>query len=417
MSFTFPMPTTRLKQIEQRKILLKYALISLGAIIIISVVLILVKVLGFYSKIHTAAQETNQSDDQKVEEKSEYTFLLLGYGGGSHEGTYLTDTIMVINLDIKKKTAILISLPRDMWVKVPTLSDPFHNKINAVYQMGLFPKKYPDVDASFLTDENPSGLLKEVVKNITGLQVDAFAAVDFEGFVTAIDTLGGLEINVKKTFTDYEYPKEGEEDNLCERDEEFALIEPIINKVATEDETQEIYAQKPELEQFVKDIKDHPAIAFPCRFEELHFNAGTMQMDGATALKYARSRHALADGGDFNRARRQQNVLEAVKKKVLGIGFIPKIIPLLDELENHIITDLPLTDLNTLLLEGRNSNQYSVDTLVLGDEFLTDGYSDFGAYIIYPKEGIDKWGRIQQTVQDMKQGITPSPTQIPISPK
>jgi len=404
------MSITRLKKIEQRKILLKYALISLGVIVIISAILITVKALGFYNKIHTKAQEANIPESQKIEEKSEYTFLLLGYGGGTHEGTYLTDTIMVVNLDIKKKTALLISLPRDMWVKVPTLTDPFHNKINAVYQMGLFPKKYPDVDTSFLTDENPSGLLKEVIKNVTGLQVDAFAAIDFNGFIKTIDTLDGIEVEVKKTFTDYEYPIEGEEDNLCERDEEFALIEPIINKEASAEETQNIYAQNPELEQFVKDIKDHPPIAFPCRFEELHFTAGITQMDGATALKYARSRHALEDGGDFNRAARQQNVLDAVKKKVLGIGFIPKIIPLLDELENHIITDLPLTDLNKLLLEGRNSNQYSVDTLVLTDTFLKDGYSDYGAYIIYPKEGIDKWDRVQQTVRDIKQGITPSPT-------
>jgi len=412
------MSITRLKKIEQRKILLKYALISLGVIVIISVILIFVKALGFYNKIHTKAQEANIPESQKIEEKSEYTFLLLGYGGGSHEGTYLTDTIMVINLDIKKKTAILISLPRDIWVEVPTLTDPFHNKINAVYQMGLFPKKYPDIDTSYLTDENPSGLLKEVVKKVTGLEVDAFAAIDFNGFIKAIDTLDGIEVEVKKTFTDYEYPIEGEEENLCGRDEEFALIEPIINKEASEEEIKNIYAQNTELEQFVKDIKDHPPIAFPCRFEELHFTAGVTQMDGITALKYARSRHALEDGGDFNRAARQQNVLDAVKKKVLGIGFIPKIIPLLDELENHIVTDLPLTDLNKLLLEGRNSNQYSVDTLVLTDTFLTDGYSDYGAYIIYPKEGIDKWHRVQQTIKDMKQGITPSPTAgTPSTPK
>jgi len=209
------MSITRLKKIEQRKILLKYALISLGVIVIISAILITVKALGFYNKIHTKAQEANIPESQKIEEKSEYTFLLLGYGGGTHEGTYLTDTIMVVNLDIKKKTALLISLPRDMWVKVPTLTDPFHNKINAVYQMGLFPKKYPDVDTSFLTDENPSGLLKEVIKNVTGLQVDAFAAIDFNGFIKTIDTLDGIEVEVKKTFTDYEYPIEGEEDNLC----------------------------------------------------------------------------------------------------------------------------------------------------------------------------------------------------------
>jgi len=404
------MPNTRLKQIEQRKILLRYALISLGIFVAIAVVSIFVKAFSFYNKIHTAPQETTKTEDQQPKAKTEYTFLLLGYGGGKHDGTYLTDTIMVINLNIEKKTAVLISIPRDTWVAVPTLNEPFHSKINAVYQMGLFPKKYPDIDTSLLSEGNPSGLLKKVVKDITGLEVDAFAAIDFNGFITAIDTLGGIEVDVKKTFTDYEYPIEGEEKNLCGRDEEFSLIEPILNKESSADDIRRIYEQHPELEQFVKDIKDHPPIAFPCRFEELHFDSGLTQMNGQTALKYARSRHALEDGGDFNRALRQQNVLDAVKKKVLRIGFIPKIIPLLDKLENHIITDLPLSDMNRLLLEARNSQQYSVDTLVLTDEFLTDGYSNYGGYIVYPKEGMDKWDRVRQTVQDMKHGITPSPT-------
>ncbi|PIZ66656.1 hypothetical protein CO051_06775 [Candidatus Roizmanbacteria bacterium CG_4_9_14_0_2_um_filter_39_13] len=407
---------TRLNQIELRKKLLRNSLIALGIIVAISFVAILYRILGFYNKIHTETTTSPHVREDAPAEKKDFTFLLLGYGGGTHEGTYLTDTIMVVNLDLEKKHVILVSLPRDIWVKVPTKNELFHSKINAVYQMGLFPKNYPDVDTSLLTEDNPSGLLKKVVEDVIGLKVDAFAAIDFQGFITAIDTLGGINVDVKKTFTDYEYPIEGEEDNLCERDEEFALIEPIINKVATADETQNIYAQKSELEQFVKDIKDHPAIAFPCRFEELHFNAGTMQMDGVTALKYARSRHALEDGGDFNRALRQQNVLEAVKKKVMGIGFIPKIVPLLDELENHIITDLPLADLNKILLESRNSNQYTIDTLVLTDEFLTDGYSDYGAYIVTPKEGIDNWNKVRKTVQNMKNGITPSPAEISPTP-
>ncbi|KKQ38237.1 MAG: Cell envelope-related transcriptional attenuator [Candidatus Roizmanbacteria bacterium GW2011_GWA2_37_7] len=403
------MAKTRLIRIEQRKKLLNYSLISLGLVLIISFCMIVFRILGFYYSIHTEAQETNSSKEKKQEDQKKYTFLLLGYGGGAHEGTYLTDTIMVFHINIKEKRAILISLPRDIWVRVPTKNDPFHSKINAVYQMGMFPKKYPDIDTSLLTEENPSGLLKAVVSDIIGLKVDAFAAVDFQGFIKTIDTLEGIDIEVKKTFTDFEYPIEGEEDNLCERDEEFMKIEPIINKEIADEDAQKLYEQNPGLEQFVKDIKDHPQIAFPCRFEELHFNAGPTLMDGETALKYARSRHATEDGGDFNRALRQQNVLEAVKKKVLAIEFIPKIIPLLDDLEKHIITDLPLSDLNKLLLEARNSNQYSMDTLVLTDEFLTDGYSSYGGYIVYPKEGIDKWGKIQKTIQNMQQGITPSP--------
>ncbi len=406
------MSPSRLKRIENKNKYFKLSLVSLGIVLLVSTGLVFARFLDFYNAIHTEAQET--PNEIKKEEKTEYTFLLLGYGGGRHEGTYLTDSIMVANVDLKAKKAILVSLPRDIWVKVPTKNgEKFHSKINALYQMGISPQNYPAADTRLLTEDNPSGLLKKAVEDITGLKIDAFAAIDFEGFVKTIDTLGGVDIMVEKTFTDYEYPIEEKMNDLCGRDEEFKQIEPIINKEMSEEDQKKLFEEKPELEEFFKDIKERPPIAFPCRYEVLHFDAGETHMDGETALKYARSRHALQDGGDFNRAQRQQNVIEAAKKKILGIGFIPKIIPLLDELELHIKTDLPLSELNKLLLEGRNANSYTVDSLVLTDKFLADDYSDYGGYILVPKEGIDKWDAVRKEIQNMKQGITPSPTPKP----
>lgn len=406
------MSPSRLKRIENKNKYFKLSLVSLGIVLLVSTGLVFARFLDFYNAIHTEAQET--PNEIKKEEKTEYTFLLLGYGGGRHEGTYLTDSIMVANVDLKAKKAILVSLPRDIWVKVPTKNgEEFHSKINALYQMGISPQNYPAADTRLLTEDNPSGLLKKAVEDITGLKIDAFAAIDFEGFVKTIDTLGGVDIMVEKTFTDYEYPIEEKMNDLCGRDEEFKQIEPIINKEMSEEDQKKLFEEKPELEEFFKDIKERPPIAFPCRYEVLHFDAGETHMDGETALKYARSRHALQDGGDFNRAQRQQNVIEAAKKKILGIGFIPKIIPLLDELELHIKTDLPLSELNKLLLEGRNANSYTVDSLVLTDKFLADDYSDYGGYILVPKEGIDKWDAVRKEIQNMKQGITPSPTPKP----
>jgi anionic cell wall polymer biosynthesis LytR-Cps2A-Psr (LCP) family protein len=174
-----------------------------------------------------------------------------------------------------------------------------------------------------------------------------------------------------------------------------------------------LFAEKPDLEKFYTDIKEHPATAFPCRYEELNFVAGETHMDGVTALKYARSRHALLDGGDFNRARRQQNVIEAAKQKILSIGFISNIIPLLNDLEQHVKTDLPLAEMNKLLLEGRNASEYTTETLVLSDNFLTDGYSSYGGYIIIPKAGMDKWSEVQKEVKNMRLGITPTPSVLP----
>jgi len=406
------MKISRLNTIQKRNKLIKVSFIMVGVIFCIAALFIGLRISGFYQSIHTEAQT---SADKKVtkEEQTEYTFLLLGYGGGSHEGTYLTDSIIVVNVNLNTKRAILISLPRDIWVKVPTIKEDFHSKINGVYQMGMFPKKYPAIDTSLVTEDNPSGLLKKVVEDITGLRIDAFAAIDFEGFTKAIDTLGGVNVSVKKSFTDYEYPIEEKMNDLCGRDEEFVQIEPIINKEMSTDDQKKLFEEKPDLEEFYTDIKDRPPIAFPCRYEILSFSAGETQMDGETALKYARSRHALEDGGDFNRARRQQNVIDAAKQKILGIGFIPKIIPLLNDLEQHVKTDLPLADLNKLLFEATNADQYETQTLVLSDKFLTDGYSSYGGYIIVPKAGEDNWSVIQKEIQNMRMGITPTPSVKP----
>lgn len=382
------MSATRLTRLKQRKKNTQLILSIVAVVFILLVGIFLARIWGFYNKIHTIAQTPGKIIKQ--EEKHEYTILLLGYGGGRHEGTYLTDSIMVVNVDLKKKSVMLISVPRDIWVRVPTKDpkEPFHAKINSVYQMGLFPKNYPALDTKYITEDNPSGLIKQVIQDVTGLPVDAFIAVDFEGFTRVIDILGGIDIAVEKTFTDYEYPIEGKEDDTCEKKDQ-------------------------ELEDAIKQATQEPVLAFPCRYETLTFEKGETQMDGTTALKYARSRHALEDGGDFNRAKRQQNVLEAVKEKVLSVGFIPKIIPLIDELEEHIKMDLELNLINTFLLEARKADEYKRKSFVIEGEFLTDGYSDYGQYIIIPREGIDEWDEIRKEIHNIRMDITPTPSVKP----
>lgn len=379
------MPATRLTRLKQRKKNTRIILSLSGIVLLFLMVIFLGRIWGFYNKIHTEAQTTGSVI--KKEEKTEYTLLLLGYGGGRHEGTYLTDSIMVANVDLKRKDVTLISIPRDIWVKVPTKDkeNPFHAKINSVYQMGLFPENYPALDTKYITEDNPSGFMKQVIQDITGLQVDAFVAVDFEGFTRVIDILDGIDVTVERAFTDYEYPIEGREDDTCEKKDE-------------------------ELEEALKEATKEPVLAFPCRYETLKFETGETHMDGATALKYARSRHALEDGGDFNRAKRQQNVLEAVKVKVLSIGFIPKIIPLLDELEEHIKMDLELNVINKLLLEARNADEYKRKSFVIEGEFLSDSYSEYGQYIIIPRKGIDKWDDIKKEIHNIRMDITPTPS-------
>lgn len=241
----------------------------------------------------------------KATPEKRVNLLLLGVGGGNHEGPNLTDTIIFASLDPQTTRVTLVSIPRDVWI--PDLDA----KINSAYVHG---------------DEKQagSGLLmsKTVVSNVVGQQIDYAVKIDFSGFEKAVDAMGGLDIDVANTFDDYAYPIGGKEDEPCGHSEEkiASLSAQIASGSATELE------------------------AFPCRYEHLHFAKGPTTMDGVTALKYVRSRHALGkEGSDFARSKRQEKVISAFKEKLFSVGTLlnpVKLSELVDILQGSIETDI-----------------------------------------------------------------------------
>jgi len=339
------------------------------------------------------------------QEKTVYNFLLLGYGGGNHDGTYLTDTIMVANIDIKVKKVTLFSIPRDLWVRLPTKSGAdFHTKINAVYQLELFPKDFPDLKQTSA---------KITISQITGLPIDGYVSVNFQGFIKAVDILGGIDVEVRRSFTDPEYPIEGKEKELCDKDTEelFKKAEPFITPGFNPEERDRQFKDNPKLEEFVKNASSSPELAFPCRYEKLEFKQGLTHMDGSTALKFSRSRHSPEDGGDFNRALRQQQVIEAVKNKVISLGFIPKIIPLMDEFKRDVKTDIGMDIIKKFIGQADKSREFKITSFVLTDKnVFKNATSDDGQFILIPNEGMDNWKGIQIIIKNMIEAITPAPT-------
>ena len=339
------------------------------------------------------------------QEKTVYNFHLLGYGGGNHDGTYLTDTIMVANIDIKVKKVTLFSIPRDLWVRLPTKSGAdFHTKINAVYQLELFPKDFPDLKQTSA---------KITISQITGLPIDGYISVNFQGFIKAVDILGGIDVEVRRSFTDPEYPIEGKEKELCDKDTEelFKKAEPFITPGFNPEERDRQFKDNPKLEEFVKNASSSPELAFPCRYEKLEFKQGLTHMDGSTALKFSRSRHSPEDGGDFNRALRQQQVIEAVKNKVISLGFIPKIIPLMDEFKRDVKTDIGMDIIKKFIGQADKSREFKITSFVLTDKnVFKNATSDDGQFILIPNEGMDNWKGIQIIIKNMIEAITPAPT-------
>ncbi len=374
------------------------------------------KFADFYRSIYTPKDGIKSANAQKTPVKDVYSILLLGYAGGTHEGTYLTDTMILLQIDAKKKKAFLISIPRDLWVNLPTKSgDDFHAKINSVYETELFPQDFPDLDVKIAGNKSDAELAKYIVGQVTGIPIDNYISIDFASFTKAIDILGGVDINVTKTFTDEKYPIEGKEKELCGKEDQFKQIEPFLpNSSGSAEERTKLLSEKPELDEFLHNATESPQLAFPCRYETIHFTAGEQHMDGTTALKFVRSRQSPEDGGDFARARRQQQLLDGLKSKILSVGFITKLPTLLDEMKKYVKTDIDVTTVQFALKQTPSAVQYNLSSIVLSDQnVLKFGRSDNGQFILIPDAGMDSWTGIQKFIKDSIEGVSPTP---PLSP-
>ena len=368
----------------------------------------------FYNTIHK-----NGNSKPVIREKTEYNILLMGFGGidkngKAHDGPYLTDSLMVAHVDIKKNIVSLVSLPRDLWVKLPTKTkEVFHSKINSIYQISLNPTNYPAV---IVKKPDTADLLAQAVQTITGLPIDNYIAVDFSGFEKAIDSLGGVDVDVQKTFDDYEYPLADKEKDLCGKDEDFDKIKKYMEPGFDEEEKKKLFAEKPELEKFFKDITDEPKDAFPCRYEQLHFDKGMTHMDGATALKYVRSRHSLQDGTDFGRGERQQRFVKALKNKLISVGMVTKIFSLMNEVKTHVETDVSVDQMKKFLTEAPDAAKYRFIGIHMSDsDYLRSSFSDYGGYILIPRTGEDNWKEVHSVIQNGIMEITPTPSPVPTS--
>jgi len=250
----------------------KKIFIVIGVLLLIAIGVVIIQTSKFYpilfEILFNREIQLEKGDDN-------INILLLGTGGGTHQGPDLTDTIIFASISPAKNKVVLVSIPRDFWV--PDLKA----KINSAYAFG--------------NSQRENGgliLIKAVVVKILNQPIDYAVKIDFNGFVEAVDLVGGLDVNVERTFDDFEYPIVGREDDLCGRKEE---------------ELQELATASSQLE------------AFPCRYTHIHLNKGIQHMDGETALQYVRSRHAQGDEGtDFARNNRQEKVIAAFKEKVFA---------------------------------------------------------------------------------------------------
>ena len=127
--------------------------------------------------------------------------LVLGKAGEGHIAPDLTDTIMLASFDHKSPQSItLIALPRDIWI------DDLRTKLNSVYYWG---KEKQELGGGLI-------LAKSSIEEIVGIPVHYAVVIDFSGFTKVIDAIGGIDVDVQRSFIDKKYPIPGKENDECD---------------------------------------------------------------------------------------------------------------------------------------------------------------------------------------------------------
>ncbi|MEI6887253.1 MAG: LCP family protein [bacterium] len=260
--------------------------------------------------------------------------LVVGIDTRDNNATQNTDTIMMISYDHNDKNAYMISIPRDTYVSFKNyFGNKETSKINAVYYLTGMIKK--DQEKAMLG-------LSNVVGDITGLKPHYTVLVTLQGFKDAIDTLGGVTIDVPADYTDA-YPK--------------VELSPALQKTC----------------KVVRLDGEY------CKFS---FTKGVQILNGEMALVYARSREFSSD---YDRARRQQLVITSLKNQVLSTETLTnpqKILELITTFKDSIKTsnyDLGdiIAGLNEIKLMSKTIS-IVLDPLFGGGGVVTSGTSEAG---------------------------------------
>jgi|GEM_PF-1849394 len=254
-----------------------------------------------------------------------FNILLLGSDRRSpSEGWGRMDAIMILSLQSQSKRIILTSFPRDLYLG--------GQRINAVH-----------------SSRGISGLKQEMTR-ITGLNIDRYLLTDFDGVAWAVDLLGGLDVNIDRTFTDTQYPghRQGQEGNIT-----------------------------------------------------VSFTAGPQHLSGEEVVIYCRSRKGdNSEGSDFARATRQRKVILALPSnlmRALGSAGTDKINSLYSEGRGRAETDLTSSDLLALYAVAQDFGSYQISQIDISSYLYNPPLADYGgAWVLVPQTG--NFNQIQQVI-------------------
>lgn len=296
--------------------------------------------------------------------------LVLGLRGEDDpNGGLLTDTIMILSIKESTGEAALISVPRDLYVTMP--GQNIKEKINYAYALG-FEKK------------GAAGALlysKIVISQVTGLYMNYAISIDHQAFRDIVDALGGVDVVLEQPFEEYAQWVQGGDTGASP----FFVIKTMTNE------------QGQKAQRWV-----------------FHVPAGKSHLDGVSALYFARARYSSSD---FDRVRRQQLLISAIKDKAFSLGVLAnplKIYQLLGSLGRNIRTDMPFTKMTEYVSLAKEIDPQKIAKRVFDttpEGLLYAGKAENGAYILLPVG--DNFSQVQKACREIFENPVSSTSHTP----
>jgi polyisoprenyl-teichoic acid--peptidoglycan teichoic acid transferase len=259
------------------------------------------------------------SEKIKTDEDNHTNILLLGTGTETHDGANLTDTIIVASIDHDTNWVSMLSIPRDLYIEIDELYGG--NRINSIFELYAEQEIYTNDTDEDLAYEMSYELLTNTVSEVLDIPIHYYARINFNGFVDVVDAIGGVDVEVETDIYDPYYPAE----------------DGTIN------------------------------------YQVFSIQSGLQHLDGATALKYVRSRKTTSD---FDRAARQQQTIQAIKDKALSLGVLAnpnRLKNIYDAVDKNFDTNMAWDEMAYV---AKISDKFTSDKMaswVLNDNPLTTG--------------------------------------------
>ncbi len=287
------------------------------------------------------------------EENGRINILLLGMRGENVEGGgLLADTIMVLSIHPKQNDqdtnrASLVSIPRDLYVNLP--NQDWRAKINAVYAEG----EKRELHKGGMDD------MLAVASEISGLEIPYAVTINFQGFKDLVNAIGGVTVHLEQPFEESTQFR-----GLKKRCDgvKYTVFSGEYEEKRIKRKNGTYYANPKRYPLCFEKMTQEAIAELECG-GNFKLPAGDNVLDGDKALCYARARYASSD---FDRARRQQEIIKLIKEKALSLGTLTdfsKVSAMLDSLGNNVLTNLEpwemkrFLDLYQTLGEANQINQ------------------------------------------------------------